>query len=112
VKSTLTFNTREAQVPWPSLLTQQLERWQSLTTIAAAEVVLEQQRGNGRAFRVKVRLEVAGPGLNTEASDSTLEGALLLATRNLEHQIRGRKSKPLGQSKIPPQPRALSQRGR
>ena len=76
------------------MLAQHLDRWQSLTALTAAEVVLEQQRDRGRAFRVRVRLEVPGPCLRTEASDPTLERALLLATRNLEHQIQSRKTKP------------------
>ena len=110
MKTTLTYTSLNTQVPWPALLAQQLDHWQSLTTITAAEVVLEHQRGDGQAFRVKVRLEVSGPGLRTEASDSTLEGALLLATRDLDHQIQSRKTKPLGQGKSTRQPSAISRR--
>ena len=108
MKTTITYTSLNAEVPWPALLAQQLERWHSLTTITAAEVVLEHQRDDARAFRVKVRLEVAGPGLRTEASDSTLEGALLMATRDLEHQIQARQTKPLGPGKNTQQPSAIS----
>ena len=93
MKTTLTYTSLNAQVPWPALLAQQLDHWRSLTPITAAEVVLEHQRGDGQAFRVKVRLTVPGPGLRTAASDSTLEGALLVVTRDLEHQIQARKAK-------------------
>lgn len=90
----MTYNSRDPSVPWPPVLAQQLEHWHSLTTLTAAEVILEQQRGDGKAFRVKVRLEVPGPGLRTDASDFTLEGALLKATQDLEQQIQARNAKP------------------
>ena len=106
----MTYTSRNAQVPWPALLAQQLEHWHSLTTITAAEVVLDHQRADARAFRVKVSLEVAGAGLCTEATDATLEGALLSATRDLDHQIQARKTKPLGQGKSTRRPSAISRR--
>jgi len=93
MNSTLTYNN--ANAPWPPLLAQQLEHWHTLATFTLAEVILEQQRDHGHAFRVKVRLEVPEHELRTEASDRTLEGALLLATRNLEHQVQSRKTKPI-----------------
>ena len=102
MKTTLTYTSLSADAPWPALLTQQLDHWHSLTTITSAEVVLEHQRADARAFRVKVRLEVPGPGFRTEASDSTLEGALLMATRDLEQQIQARKTKPLGRGNSTP----------
>jgi ribosome-associated translation inhibitor RaiA len=111
MKTTLAYNSLNAQVPWPALLAQQLDHWHSLTTITTAEVVLEHQRDDARAHRVKVQLEVPRPGLRTEASDSTLEGALLMATRDLEHQIQARKTKPLGRGKSTQQPSAISRRG-
>ena len=110
-KQVLTYTSLNTQVPWPALLAQQLDHWHSLTTITAAEVILERQWGDGQAFRVKVRLEAPGPGLRTEASDSTLEGALLMATRDLEHQIQARQTKPVGQVKNRRQPSAISKRG-
>jgi hypothetical protein len=88
----ITYTSRNTLVPWPALLAQQLDHWRSLTPIAEAEVVLQHKRTEARAFCVKVRLDVAGPALCTEVSDSTLEGALLLATRNLEHQIQARQT--------------------
>ncbi len=110
--STLTFDSRQAQGPWPPLLAQQLDYWQSLTTVVAAEVVLQHRGGgDGQAFRVKVRLEVTGAGLDAEACASTLEGALLLVTRDVEGQIQARDSKPLRKAKGPPSPGALSRPG-
>lgn len=110
MKTTLTYNSLNAEAPWPALLTQQLDHWHSLTTITSAEVVLEHQRTDARAFRVKVRLEVSGPGLRAEASDSTLEGALLMATRDLEHQIQDRKNQPPAQQNSTQQPSAIPRR--
>ena len=110
MKTVLTYSSLNAEAPWPALLTEQLAHWRSLATITAAEVVLEHQRDHARAFRVKVRLEVPGPGLLTEARDSTLEGALLMATHDLERQIQARKSKPLQPGTGPRQPRPISTR--
>jgi len=107
MKTTITYTSLNAEVPWPALLAEQLEHWHRLTPITAAEVVLEHQRNDARAFRVKVRLEVAGPGLRAEASESTLEGALLMATRDLDHQIQARIAKPLGPGKSPRLPSAI-----
>jgi hypothetical protein len=95
----LTYNSLDTQAPWPAVLTEQLEHWRSLATITAAEVTLEQQRDSGRAFRVKVRLEGPVPSLRAEARDSTLDGALLLVTRDVEGQLEARKTKHAGQGK-------------
>ena len=111
MKTILTYTTLNAQAPWPSLLTQQLDHWHTLETITVAEVILEHEHHAGGAFRVKVRLEVSGPSLRADASDSTLEGALLRATRDLEEQIQGRKAKPLEQGSITPKHSAASKRG-
>lgn len=111
MKTTLTYTSLDTQAPWPALLTQQLEHWHTLTTITNAEIVLDLQRDSSRAFRVKVRLEGLTPGLRTTASDSTLEGALLKATQDLERQIQARQTKTLGQGKSPRQSGAISRRG-
>jgi ribosome-associated translation inhibitor RaiA len=111
MKTTLTYTSLDAQAPWPTLLTQQLDHWRSLATITAAEVVLEHQHRDQQGFRVKVRLEVAGPSLRAETSDATLEGALLKATQNLEHQIEARKTKPLERGKSTRPPSVISSQG-
>lgn len=110
MKTTITYTSLNVEVPWPALLAEQLDRWQSLTPITAAEVILEHQRNDALAFRVKVRLEVLGPGFRADASDATLEGALLLATRDLDTQIQARKVKSLAPAKSTLQPGAISGR--
>jgi hypothetical protein len=99
MNGTITYTTRDAQVPWPALLAEQLEHWRSLTTVIAAEVILEQRRADKGSFRVKVRLEVSGLGLRSEVSDTTLETALLMATRDLKNQVEARKTNDLGRER-------------
>ena len=50
----------------------------SLTSITAAEVVLEHHQAAKPAFRVQVRLEVPGPGPQSKATRRTRQGALLI----------------------------------
>lgn len=83
----MTYNTLNTLTPWPALLAQQLDRWQSLMLVTEAEVVLAHHGHAARAFQVKVRLEGDGSCLRSTASESTLEAALLTATHDLEHQI-------------------------
>jgi hypothetical protein len=111
MKTTITYNTLDAQAPWPTLLTQQLEHWHTLAPISAAEVILEHQFHDGAGFRVKVRLEVSRRSLRTDASDPTLEGALLMATQDLERQIQTGNTKPIGRARSPRQPSAPARRG-
>src|SRR5512142_2340627 len=105
MKTTLRYLTLNAQATWHRQVEEQLKHLHSLTAITAAEVVLEHQRAAKPAFRVRIRLEVPGPGLHpkstrhtrdaalmihgpalhSEARDNTLEAALLKATRDLEH---------------------------
>jgi ribosome-associated translation inhibitor RaiA len=122
MKTTLRYLSLNAQTTWHRHVEEQLKHLQSLTPITAAEVVLEHQREGKPAFRVQVRLEVPGPGthandtrhkreaalllhgpdLHAEAGDSTLEAALLKATKNLEKQIIARSLRNLkrGKSKL------------
>jgi len=94
------------------MMADQLKHLHRLTAITAADVVLEHRREARPAFRVQVRLEVAGPGphakvtrhtrqaallihgpaLHAEARSNTLEAALLRATQDLEHQVQARNS--------------------
>jgi hypothetical protein len=57
---------------------EQLKHLHSLTAITAAEVVLEHQREAKPAFRVRVGLEVPGPGMHPEATRHTRQAALLI----------------------------------
>lgn len=122
MKTTLRYLNLNAQATWHRQVEEQLKHLHSLTAITAAEVVLEYQREAKPAFRVKVRLEVPGPGLHAEATrharqaallihgpalhaearDNTLEAALLKATQDLEHQVQARHLRRLerGKSKL------------
>jgi ribosome-associated translation inhibitor RaiA len=107
MKTTLHYLSLNAQATWHHQVDQQLQHLHTLTPITAAEVVLKHQKEHHPSFRVQVRLEVPGPtppvgaarhkreaalllhgpSLQAEASDSTLEAALLKTTRNLAHQV-------------------------
>lgn len=99
MKTTLTYTSRNTAAPWPALLTQQLVHWHTLTTITNAEIVLEHNRDSARAFRVKVRLDGVIPCFRSDVSDSTLEGALVKTTQDLERQIDLRNNPPPGHGK-------------
>jgi len=51
MNNTLTYTSLNTLVPWPAVLAQQLDHWHSLTAITTAEVILEHQRNDARAFR-------------------------------------------------------------
>ena len=82
----------KARAFWQGLVEAQLKRLQDLVAIASARVTLEWQHEVKPAFRVLALLEVPGPDFHAEASDYTLQAALLKAVKNLERQIRARKS--------------------
>lgn len=72
-------------------LEQPLERLQSLISVSAAAVVLEQRRDDTPAFRAFVSLAVPGPDIHAEARDHTLEAAWLKVITALRQQIERRK---------------------
>jgi ribosome-associated translation inhibitor RaiA len=78
---------------WHGLVEAHLKKLQALVAIASARVTLERQHQVKPAFRVRAFLEVPGPDFHAEASDYTLEAALLKVAKNLERQIRARKSR-------------------
>jgi len=82
-----------ARAFWQGLVEAQLKRLQALVAIASARVTLEWQHDVKPAFRVLALLEVPGPDFHAEASDYTLQAALLKVVKNLERQIRLRKSR-------------------
>ena len=130
MKTTLRYRSLNAQAAWHRQVEEQLKHLHSLAPITAAEVILEHQREAKPAFRVRVRLEVPGPGLHpkstrhtrdaelllhgpalhAEARDNTLEAALLKATQNLEHQIQARQLRRLERGKSKLQLSAISGR--
>src|SRR5262245_57876814 len=77
---------------WQQLVETQLKKLQSLAAIATASATLAWHHGVKRAFRVLTYLEVPGPAFHAEASDYTLPAALAKVIKNLEKQIRSRKS--------------------
>ena len=83
----------KARAFWQGLVEAQLKRLQDLVAIASARVTLEWQHEVKPAFRVLALLEVPGPDFHAEASDYTLQAALLKVVKNLERQIRARKSR-------------------
>jgi ribosome-associated translation inhibitor RaiA len=110
MKTTLRYLSLNAHATWHRHVEEQLEHLHGLTPMTSAEVVLEHEREGKPSFRVSVQLEVPGPGahatasrhtregalrvhgpaLRAEARGSTLEAALLKATRDLERQVKAR----------------------
>ena len=130
MKITVRYLSLNGQAAWQRQVEQQLNRLHSLIPITAAEVFLEHQREAKPAFRVRVRLDVPGPGphakatrhtresallvpgppLHAEARDNTLEAALLKTTRDLECQIQARKLRRMERGKSQLQLSASSSR--
>ena len=89
----LKYHGLNARAFWQGLVDAQLKRLAELVAIASARVTLERQHEVKPAFRVSALLEVPGPDFHAEASDYTLQAALLKAVKDLERQIRARKSR-------------------
>jgi len=75
------------------LVETKLRKLESLAAIASAQVTLEWRHELKPAFRVRTLLEVPGPDVHAEAHDYTLPAALLKVVKDLERQIRGRRSR-------------------
>jgi ribosome-associated translation inhibitor RaiA len=90
MKLTLSYRGFKAQPAWKALVEHQLKRLQELAAVVSAQVTLEWRREIKPAFRVLALLEVPGPDFHVEASDHTLQAALLKAVKDLERQIRSR----------------------
>jgi ribosomal subunit interface protein len=82
-----------ARAIWQGLVEAQLNRLQHLAVIASAQVTLKRQHEAKPAFRVSALLEVPGPDYHAEASGYTLQAALFKVVKNLERQIRVRRSR-------------------
>jgi len=91
MKILLHYSGLKARTAWQGLVETQLRKLQALAAIASARVTLEWQHGVKPAFRVLALLEVPGPDFHAEASDHTIQAALLKVVKNLEKQIRLRK---------------------
>jgi ribosome-associated translation inhibitor RaiA len=95
----LRYSGLNARATWQGLVEAQLRKLQTLAAVASARVTLEWQHGVKPAFRVLALLEVPGPDFHAEASDYTLQAALLKVVKNLERQIRMRKSRQVDKRK-------------
>ena len=82
-----------ARTAWRELVETKLRKLDSLAAIASAQVTLEWRHEVKPAFRVLTLLEVPGPDVHAEAHDYTLPAALLKVVKDLERQIRGRRSR-------------------
>jgi ribosome-associated translation inhibitor RaiA len=82
-----------ARIVWRELVEAQLRKLESLAAIASAQVTLEWRHEVKPAFRVLTLLEVPGPDVHAEAHDYTLPAALMKVVKDLERQIRGRRSR-------------------
>lgn len=78
---------------WRASVEGQLKKLEPLAAIASAQVTLERQHEVKPAYRVRAHLAVPGPDYHAEASDHTLQAALLKVTDKLERQIRSRKGR-------------------
>jgi ribosome-associated translation inhibitor RaiA len=93
MKTSFQFLGLAVRSSWYRLLDQQLDYWQHLATVTAAEVIMERQPQGRPAYRVQVRLEVSGDTLPAEATAPSLKAALLLASQALVAQIDARKAR-------------------
>jgi ribosomal subunit interface protein len=87
------FRGLDARPSWRGWAESQLKRLQSLAAIGLARVTLERQHKVKPAFRVFTLLEVPGPNVHAEARDHTLQAALLKVVKDLERQMRRRRSR-------------------
>jgi ribosomal subunit interface protein len=91
MKLTINYRFLNPRAIWQSLVERHLKRLEKLAAIASAKVTLEREPDAGPAFRVRALLEVPGPDFHAEASDYTIQAAILKVVRNLEHQIKTRR---------------------
>ena len=76
-----------------------MRKLQGLAAILSARITLEHQRETTPGFRVFATLEVPGPDYHAEASDYTLQAALLKVIENLRRQMQSRKNRQLERRK-------------
>jgi hypothetical protein len=130
MKTNLHYLSRNAQALWHRQTPEQLKHLHSLTTLTAAEVVLEHEPPAQPTFCVRLRQEVRGkgqpasatretrsatlllevPARHAEARDSTFEAALLETARYLERLVQARQLPRLKPGQCKRQPDAVSNR--
>ena len=84
---------------WQKLAERHTRQLQKLCSIASAQVTFIWQHNIKPAFKVMAWLEVPGPDFHAEASDHTVQAALLKVARALERQIRLRNQRRVGRHK-------------
>jgi ribosome-associated translation inhibitor RaiA len=89
----LRYRGLNARAFWQQLVEAQVKKLTDLVAIASARVTLERRHQTKPAFHVMAHLEVPGPDFHAEASGYTLQAAWLKVAKNLERQIRARKSR-------------------
>jgi len=93
MKFTIRYRFLNARAIWQSLIERHFKDLEKLTAIGTVEVTIERRLDAGPPFRVQALLEVPGPDFHAEASDHTLQAAVLKVVRNLEHQIKTRRAR-------------------
>jgi ribosome-associated translation inhibitor RaiA len=88
---TLRYHGLNTRAFWQGLVEAQLKKLGGLVAIASARVTLDRQHEVKPAFRVQTPLEVPRPDFHAEASDYTLQAALLKVVKDFERQIRARR---------------------
>jgi ribosome-associated translation inhibitor RaiA len=84
---------------WRRLVEAHVRKLQGLAAILSARITLEHQREVQPGFRVFATLEVPGPDFHAEASDYTIQAALLKVIDNLKRQMQSRKNRQLERRK-------------
>jgi ribosome-associated translation inhibitor RaiA len=93
MRLTIRYRFLNARAIWQGLVERHVKGLEKLAAIASAQVTLERQPDAQPPFRVQALLEVPGPDFHAEASDHTLQAAVLKVVRNLENQIKTRRAK-------------------
>src|SRR5258708_15685684 len=99
LKISLSYRGLNPRAFWRGLVEAHIRKLQDLAAIVSARITLERQRGVKPAFRVFAMLEVPGPDFHAEASDYTLQAALLKVIDNLRRQMQSRKNRQLDRRK-------------
>jgi len=76
---------------WRNQMERQLKRVETVASISAVNVALEQRRELKPHFHLRVLLAVPGPDIHAEAGEHTFQAALLKVIRELLRQIKTRK---------------------
>jgi len=93
LKINLAYRGLNPRAFWRRAVEMHVQKLQDLAAILSARITLERQREVKPAFRVFATLEVPGPDFHAEATDYTLQAALLKVIANLRRQMQSRKDR-------------------